>query len=124
MSKKYFSGVKSGSTLTVLYAMDIVMFGGVIKDIACHNPLFPLKRSSSACMKVKTAWDLLAAGARRWSGEISVMLLPRSRAPRSLSCAGFARVLIDFRKEKENNVCAQANTDMQFCFVVFFSFHL
>ena len=71
-------------------------------------------------MKVKTAWDLLTANARRWSGEISVMLRPRSRAPRSLSRASFARVLSDFRKEKENNVCAQANTDMQLCFVFFF----
>ena len=104
--------------------MDIVMVGGVIKDIACHNPLFPLKRSSSACMKVKTAWDLLAAGARRWSGEISVMLRPRSRAPRSLSCASFARVLIDFRKEKENNVCAQANRHATLLCCFFFSFHL
>ena len=100
--------------------MDIVMFGGVIKDIPCHNPLFALKRSSSARMKVKTAWDLLTASARRWSGEISVMLHPRFRAPRSLSRPSFARVLIDFRKEKENNVCAQANTDMQLCFVCFF----
>lgn len=78
-------------------------------------------------MKVKTAWDLLTASARRWSGEISVTLRPRSRAPRSLSRslsrASFAHVLIDFRKEKENNVCAQANTDMQLCFF-FFSFHL
>ena len=96
------------------------MFGGVIKGIACHNPLFPLKRSWSARMKVKTAWDLLTASARRWSGEISVMLRPRSRAPPSLSRASFAHVLIDFRKEKENNVCAQANTDMQLCFFFFF----
>ena len=96
--------------------MDIVMFGGLIKDIACHNPLFPLKRSWSAPMKVKTAWDLLTASARRWSGEISVMLPP----PRSLSRASFVHVLIDFRKEKENNVCALANTDMQLCFVFFF----
>ena len=83
------------------------MFGGVVKGIACHNPLFPLKRSWSARMKVKTAWDLLTASARRWSGEISVMLRPRSRAPRSLSRASFAHVLIDFRKEKENKTLCE-----------------
>ena len=105
--------------------MDIVMFGGVIKDIPCHNPLFALKRSSSARMKVKTAWDLLTASARRWSGEISVTLRPRSRAPRSLSRASFAHVLIDFRKEKENNVWHRLTQTCNFAlFVFFFSFHL
>lgn len=69
-------------------------------------------------MKVKTAWDLLTASARRWSGEISVMLRPRSRAPRSLSRASFAHE----KKKKITSVHRLTQTCNSAFF--FFSFHL
>ena len=40
----------------------------------------------------------------------------RSSSPRSLSRARFARVLVAFRKEKENNICVQATVIVNYYF--------
>ena len=57
------------NTRSALY----VLIGMHTKNVKCRSlvtdPLFSLKRSSSACMKIKTAGDLSTASARRWSGH-------------------------------------------------------
>ena len=57
--------------------------------------------------RMKTAGDLLTASPRGW-GKRGDMFFRRfalrSRALRSLQCTRFVRMLVDFRKEKENNV--------------------
>ena len=40
----------------------------------------------------------------------------RSSSPHSLSRARFARVLVAFRKEKENNICVQATVIVNYYF--------
>ena len=98
--------------------MDIVMFRGVITDSMSQPSISSLEIVERA-YESKNCVGLLTVSARRWGGERYVMFRPRSRASRSPT--RFARVLVDFRKGKENNVCVQASTDMQFC-LFYFSF--